>query len=300
MLENLIQLKLALVQQNLDSQITYFKGLEMKETQWLHIDKKFEISEERFSKYYDYSTVDEFIGEVNAYKINPSLIDYKDLIDLINQKGIRHTIFRREFSFTKKEKDNAEILNLNINPSAQESYSPDHEGIVCEHCKERVQFAQINNLHVKYKTIKKFDLSITYNGDTEIIVSEKLKDLFIHEAVTGVRFSHVYELNSNDVIEGFYHLRLDEGIGEVVEPPTIVEKDVKCIKCGFYHTFLCQTPYYFNKETWNGNDIFFTSDWFGSPPQYQGKSVIISQRLFKILKEYKIISYTDVEPSYLL
>ncbi|KQL39264.1 hypothetical protein AN960_09880 [Bacillus sp. FJAT-25509] len=270
----------------------------MIETQWIHIEKRFDITDITFKKYYVYTTFDDIVGEAIAYKIKTNSNEYSKFINFLVSNGIRFNIFRREYKFSKKEGEDSEILHLNICSDAKESYSPDHEGYVCEQCKEQVQFLQINNLQVKYLNIKKYDLSITYMGDTEIIISEKLKDIFIREGVTGIQFSNIFDLDSNDIIEGFYHLRLQEGIGDVVEP-SIVEKDVKCNSCGFYHTFLCQTPLYFLKDSWKGLDICFTSNWFGQPPSYQGKNIIISKRLYQILIKNNI-KRIEVQPSFLI
>ncbi|MFB5197416.1 hypothetical protein ACE198_21330 [Neobacillus sp. KR4-4] len=135
-------------------------------------------------------------------------------------------------------------------------------------------------------------------GDIEIIVSKRLKNILISENVTGIKFSSIYDIDTHEVIKDFYHLQLEIGIGEVVEP-SIVEIEKKCNKCGFYGKFLCQTPLYFEKDSWKELDMYFTLNWFGSPPITQGKWVIISQRLYRILIENNI-KYIDVQPAFLI
>jgi len=176
-------------------------------------------------------------------------------------------------------------------------FSPKHDSFICDNCNEHVQYLQINELFVKYKNIKKYDICVTYMGDTEIIISERLEGILISENVTGVKFSSIYNIDSLEVIKDFYHLQLDIGIGEVVEP-AIIEKEKKCNICG-YKKFLCPTPLYFKKESWKELDMSFTQNWFGSPPITQGKWVIISQRLYRILKENNI-KHIDVQPAFLI
>lgn len=270
----------------------------MKEKQWIHVKKKFGELIGNFNKYYSYSTFDEELGEVNAYVLLANSSEHNEFISLLNKEGFEFIIFRREYTFTKKEKENAEILKLHVGADGKDSFSPKHDGFICDNCNKHVQYLQIGELFVKYKNIKKYDICVTYMGDTEIIISERLKNILISENVTGIKFSSIYDIDTHEVIKDFYHLQLEIGIGEVIEP-AIVEKDKKCKECGFYGKFLCQTPLYFEKGTWKELDMSFTYNWFGSPPITQGKWVIISQRLYRILKENNI-KHIDVQPAFLV
>ncbi|MEQ8156581.1 MAG: hypothetical protein ABRQ25_17165 [Clostridiaceae bacterium] len=87
------------------------------------------------------------------------------------------------------------------------------------------------------------------------------------------------------------------GIGEVIEP-SIVRKKNLCSECGIYEEYLCQTPLYFKKKTWEALDICYTKNWFGGHPTYD-KGIIISNRLYKVLVENKI-KYVYFEPAYLV
>ncbi len=271
----------------------------MKETLWLHVPKtnRQELSE--WNEYYKYDTIDDKLGPVIAYSITTDNYAYFSLINRLQSRRIPYEVFRREYKFTKKEIDNAEILKLIIDGNAGESYSPEHEGNICPECGEEVPKQDINDLHVDYKQIKQYDISVTYMGDTEIIVSQKLKDLLSREGITGICFSPVFQLGKeNEIIPNYYHLKLEVGIGEVVQP-AIVDKDEKCCECGFYRKFLCQTPLYFEKGSWNGLDISYTDNWFGSPPRSQGKWVIISPKLYRVLKDNKVKLFS-VEPAFLI
>lgn len=137
----------------------------------------------------------------------------------------------------------------------------------------------------------------TYHGDTETIVSEKIKHLFNQEGITGVEFEPIYQIGKeNQVIEGFYHLILREGIGDVVEPSEIIKKDY-CPVCGFYDDFRCKTTLNFKRNTWKGLDICYTKNWFGGPPKF--KSLIISNKLYRVLEQNKI-KHVYFQPAYLI
>lgn len=271
----------------------------MKEKIWLHISQKNFMELNNWKSYHSYDTYDSNIGDVSAVSLFTESNDFKELIKVLENRNISFEVFRREYTFTKKEIVNAEILKLIVDGNAQNSFSPDHDGYTCPVCREKVQFKQVNNLQVDYKVIKKYDISTTYMGHTEIIVSERVKNILIKEQITGIRFVPVYQIGKvEEIIPEFHHLMLEEGIGEVVEP-SIVDKDIRCSKCGFYKKFLCQTPLNFKRNTWNNKDICFTENWFGAPPLSQGKWVIISKRLYSILKENKIKAFS-VEPAFFI
>lgn len=271
----------------------------MKEKLWINISKNYVEELDIWKSYYSYESYDNKIGAVSTYSLLSESSDFKSLFEFLTEKKIPYDIIRREYSFTKKEVGNAEILKLIVDGNAQNSFSSDHDGYICSFCGEKVQLAHINNLHVDYKAIKKYDISATYMGNTEIIVSKRLRNILVSNNVTGIQFFPVYQIGkSKEIIPTFYHLVLEEGTGQVIEP-SIVDKDVRCSKCGFYKKFLCQTPLNFKRNTWNGKDICLTENWFGSPPMSQGKWVIISKRLYYILMENKIKSFS-IEPAFLI
>jgi len=272
----------------------------MKEKVWIHIPKNFQRYLQPWIGYFSYETEDEDLGRSVAYSFITNNKKYENLIDLLKKQNIRYFIFRREYLFSKTEIENSEILKLKVFANAKNSYSSDHEGNICSACGEKVQKLYRHKLHVDYKNIRKYDISVTYSGDTEIIISDKVKDLMIKEKISGIEFYPVFQLGSeNQVINNFFHLKLSEGIGEVVEPSIVDRTEKKCSQCGFYKKFLCQTPLYFKRETWKQDDICYTLNWFGSPPYAQGKWVIISQRLYRILKDNKI-NFFSVEPSFFI
>ncbi|CAM3055316.1 hypothetical protein HAHI6034_01100 [Hathewaya histolytica] len=127
----------------------------------------------------------------------------------------------------------------------------------------------------------------TYVGGIETIVSEKVKLLFEKENVSGVEYEPIYQMGKeNKIVNGFYHLILHEGIGEIIEP-SIIEKGQLCHECGEYEYFLCKTLLNFNRETWKELDICYTQNWFGGSLS-KFKDIIISNKLYKILVENNI------------
>jgi hypothetical protein len=258
----------------------------LKEKVWINIPIKFKDTLTQWSEFFSYESEDDENGKLIVYSLNTDSKEYNNFISFLNKNHIYYYIFRRVYTFTKKEKDNAEILWFWTDDDAKDSYTPNHSDCACNKCGKKIPLITRNKLHVDFKKIRKYDIMSTYNGDIETIVSEKIRQIFIQENVTGIEFESIYQLGKeNKVIEGFYHLILKEGIGNVIEP-SIIKRQGFCSECGFYDEYICQTIVNFDRSTWEGLDICYTKDWFGGPPRF--KRLIISNKLYKILEQNKI------------
>jgi len=269
---------------------------QLKEKVWINISIKYKENLGDWNEFYSYESEDND-GKIIAYSFYTGSKEYVRFTKYLKEKNIYYYVFRRVYTFTKKEKNNAEILWFWTDDDARDSYVPDSLDNVCNECGKRLPFAARTRLHVDYKKIRKYDIMSTYNGDTETIVSERLRKIFIQEGITGVKFEPIYQLGKeNNIIEGFYHLVIREGIGDIVEP-SIINKKGLCPKCGFYDEYICQTISNFYRNTWEGLDICYTKNWFGGPPKF--KRVIISNKLYKVLEENKIKN-VYFQPAYLV
>lgn len=266
----------------------------MKEKVWLHIPNKSKVYLQNWDKYYAYQ-----YGEYDAYALLTNNRDYKALISKLHENGISYIVFRREYSFSKNEKENAEILRLIINGEAKDSEYVAGETLRCECCGHKLPQNNSGKLYVDYCNIKKHDISVTYIGYREIIVSERLRRLIEKFSVLNAEFRDIYQINKPDErITGYYHLCLDYGFGNVIEP-TIVEKGTKCDCCGYYDKFLRLSPLTFRHSEWSSLDMCFTKDWFGQPPYKQSHAVIITQNMYRAMLESNIKGIS-VEPAFLV
>jgi hypothetical protein len=275
----------------------------MKETIWIYLAREYEKQLEDWRSYNAYYTENSDWGELVAFRFITSEIGYKTFTGYLNQNNIEHFVFRREYSFTKSEKAKAEILELIVDGVADNSDSPESFYYDCKVCGRKVKKLSRGSVHANYKYIKKYDLTESYapNG-AEIFVSERLREVFIKEDITGASFQPVYDIRTNKQIEGFYNIILREGIGEII-PPSIVDIGNKCQGCGLYDKFSVKGLLYFSRKTWDGLDICYTSNWLGysykRKDSYnpESKSIIISQRLYRILNTYKIKLFS-VRPAF--
>lgn len=258
----------------------------MKEKVWINIPIKYKDLLSEWSVFFSYESEDDENGKLIVYSLDTDSNEYNNFVSFLHENHIYYYIFRRLYTFTKREKDNAEILWLWTDDDAEDSYTPNYSQCVCNKCGRPIPIIASCKLHVDVKKIKRFDFMSTYNGDIETIVSEKIRQIFIQEKITGVDFEPIYQLGKeNKIIEGFYHLILKEGIGHVTEP-SIIKKQGYCSECGFYDEYICQTLLNFDRSSWEGLDICYAKDWFGSPPKF--KRLIVSNKLFKVLEQNKI------------
>jgi hypothetical protein len=249
-----------------------------------------------WSDFYSYESEDDENGKLAVYSLYTDLKEYDSFIKFLLSNSIYYYVFRRVYTFTKAEKDNSEILWLCTDDDAKDSYTQEYDKCICNKCGKKLPRVTEGKLQVDFKKIKKYDIMSTYNGDIETIVSEKVRQLFIQEKITGVEFKPIYQIGKKDVaIEGFYHLILKEGIGHVIEPSIVKKRDF-CSECGFFDEYICQTILNFDRSTWIGLDICYTKDWFGGPPNF--KRLIISNRLYKVLEQNKIKN-VYFQPAYL-
>jgi len=265
----------------------------MKEIIWIHVPKQYKDKLVLFNKFYSY----DYAGDI-AFRLINSTKHYHNMIDFIEQENINYEVFRREFVFSKLDIERSNILRLVIDGQAKDSSFCGDNNDVCSCCSYKMPIAIKCKLQVDLVNIKKYDISMTYSGEDEIIISKRLKEILIENNVDDIEFHPVYDLrDSAKVISDYYHLILHVGIGEVIEP-TITVKDNKCPCCGHYDELLIQSPLCFKDETWNRNDMCYTKEWFGNMPN-QTKEIIISQRLYKILLEHKVKGFS-VHPAFLV
>jgi len=269
--------------------------LTLKEKVWVNIPMNYREMLSDWSQFFVYESEDEENGKLVVYSFYTNTKEYCHFDQFLKENTIKHYIFRRVYTFTKREKDNAEILWFWTDDDAKESFTPEPIYHLCEACGKKIPNLDRHRLHVDYNKIKKVDFMSTYQGDTETIVSERIKQLFEQEGITGVGFDPIYQIGKeNQVIEAFYHLILQEGIGDVVEPSEIIKKGF-CPVCGRYDESTFQTTLNFNRNTWKGLDICYTKNWFGGPPKF--KLLIITNKLYKVLEQNKI-KYVYFQPAY--
>ncbi len=269
----------------------------MKERIWMNIPIMYRDILSDWSDFFAYESEDKKYGKLVVYRFSTDTKEYDRFKKLLEVNDVQYYIFRRVYNFTKSEKSKAEILQFWTDDDAKESYSPPQINRVCQTCGKTIPSINRDRLYVDFKKIKKYDIMCTYDGDVEMIVSEKIKQLFSQENISGAEFKPLYQLGKeNELIQGFYHLTTSEGIGNVIEPSEVI-KNGFCPVCGLYNEYRCKTTLNFDRETWKGLDICYTNNWFGAPPEF--KIVIISNRLYKVLEQNKV-KHAYFQPCYFI
>lgn len=249
----------------------------------------------KLKKWKKYIVFERKFNKEIAYKFIEGSSEHKDFLDYVKQEKIDYEILNNEYEFTTEDLVNAEILRFSILPRLNDSSNPNNL-TMCSNCGKIMIIKDYSKDKLIVNEDKlKYDFSSLYYSDNEIIVSKNIKELFIKENVTGCTYNYIYNIDG-ELIEDYYYLKIEEGIGELIAPTLNVKKD-KCIKCNRYKINLIKSVMYFNYKSWKGYDICYTQEWYGDPPSTQTKIIIISNKLYKILKKYKIDFY--VEPAFL-
>jgi len=271
----------------------------MKQFLWIHIPvNDVKLLDGSLGKP-EYESFDNDFGKVEAFKIINSYFDDEITFNNLKSMGVRYSVFRREYKFSKKEIENAEILVMKIDDCAKGSGSEEHKGVLCNECGlNYLSIRDTCSLFLNSLFLKKVDICCTYMGESELLVSQQLADELVNKFNISGRFEQIYDYRKGDCINSHKRLILEEGIGSVIFP-SIVEKGGHCQNCDTYDTYLCQTPLFFKRNEWGGKSICYTKDWFGQPRLSQGKTIIINSEMYRFLRDKKIKS-VSFEPAFLI
>ncbi|MEQ8156580.1 MAG: hypothetical protein ABRQ25_17160 [Clostridiaceae bacterium] len=155
----------------------------MKEKVWINIPAKYKDKLSQWVDFFGYDSEDEN-GKLVVYRFLTDSKEYEQITYFLQQKNINFYIFRREYAFTKKEKDNAQILRLRIDDDAKDSCYLEDDMHRCSKCNRLIPQVQRKELHVDYKKIKKYDFMVTYEGTVETIVSDKVRQILLRENIS--------------------------------------------------------------------------------------------------------------------
>lgn len=187
----------------------------------------------------------------------------------------------------KKDITNAQILKLHLYRSAENYFDYKTDRIKCDKCNKMINM-QNESIILNRKIKTKYDIFTNYLGMEEIIVSEKLKNIFELENINCVSYDPIYYKNKGNIIAGYYHLKIPETEMELIEPTILVQSGY-CDKCKRYNTQLIKSVMYFNGEKYHNEDMTYTKEWFGGDSKRrQNKNVIISKNMYEILERNNI------------
>ncbi|MFC4779304.1 hypothetical protein ACFO9Q_21125 [Paenibacillus sp. GCM10023252] len=270
----------------------------MQERVWIHVPEIHQQELERWKEYLKYHTVDMELGRVAVYEFITNKTEDLNFKQFTKERNIRCIVSRREYSFTKAEKDQADILYLIIDGNGGDSTSDESLYYTCPTCMYEVRKVNRSRVRVDYKEVSKYDICISYLPNCEVVVSQKLIDLMVGEKISGYETTPIYQTGTDEVIPNFYQLLLNTGLGEAVAP-TIVERGIRCVDCGFYTRNLIKSLLHYKKLESRSYDICYASDWYGDiyRNKYVGsRAIVISQKLYRIMKENKIRAFS-VQPA---
>ncbi len=174
----------------------------------------------------------------------------------------------------------------------------------------RTELAQVRDLLVKTHKMGKRDLSLTYSF--EVICSPRLIELFKDAGLTGFATRAVWDYRKSYQGEPpLFQLVVTNVLPPMLSPPTEFENIQHCEVCGRTSQYLKhthwwgkiqyreETPIYYPRRVLEGaKDFNRTAEYFADLA-VATPYVIISQRVYRLLREQKVKGWT-VEPVYLV
>ncbi len=270
----------------------------MKETIWISVPTELDNVFEPWQNHVSFRRSGAGTGDITVYKLHVGSSAYDGFSAVLSERCIPSRVDRREYSFTKAELLQAEIVRFA--PQEMDDSESVCDQRVCPGCRETMPPVYTRGLSALPGALKKRDIVSTYVPNRELIVSDRMRSL-LESYSNAYSFDPVFHLRHRDrVIPGYSQLRVPVGIGRVVDP-TIVERGELCPECGLYSKFLCLTLLYFERETWSGLPLCYTQDFFGgSPKRFEGRKLIASREFYRSLLEHRMTGFWVTVPAYLV
>lgn len=178
----------------------------------------------------------------------------------------------------------------------------------CATCGAPLQ--QVRDMWVDATNMGERDLSLTYSF--EIILSERLARLFQEAGLTGFRLhpvQHCWRPYPGESV--LYQLVVTHTLPAMASPPTEFEEVKHCPECGTTTRYLKHTHYWGKIRYYEDTDVYYTrealkgaedfnrtAELFGEP-RIAKPWILISQRVYRLLKEHKVKGWAAV-PVYLV
>jgi hypothetical protein len=248
---------------------------------------------------------------------DPNLIKFVDTYKRVTGNPLNWTGTIRKY--TKRELENAEILRLIIaatfEPAGEEVGTVYDYSKACPKCGAgRIQKSE---LILDLRKIRrccgesydsKYDIAKTISYD-EWVVSERFKRIVEENQITGCEFLPVrhYSKRAKN-LPTVYQLKVTSSVGETAEQtkfgknPFDLDPEGK-FRCPEHNVsgLNIVSELYIKRENWDGSDIAITRNLIGggAANAYPMPLIIISQKLYRLLKENKMKGF-KVEVAHLV
>lgn len=226
-----------------------------------------------------------------------------------------------EAVYTQRELEQSEILKLSVSDAGLggNTYAQVYDGTACETCGVFKIHQQLRNAVTDLSKATK-DLVSTVNFQ-ERLVSERLRRLLENAGVEGVEFRPVEHARlSRPVKRSYFQLLVHNVLGPLLAPRHVWTR--RCPSCGRESDAQDKgieqpdpwtkiyrwnpgpwSEMHFARTSYRGWDLMRTDVMFGAPlspsqPAPQFPDLLISQRLYRLLRQHKITGY-EVQPAHL-
>lgn len=137
--------------------------------------------------------------------------------------------------------------------------------------------------------------------EDELFISDYATDIFKENNVDGVEFLPVKKYRKNEVINGVYQIKITESLDKCFAPDNSdIRKINTCSQCGrISYLKKGETILKFKNESFNDNfDFIKTYEYFGEV--VTGKIIVVSNKIYRLIKENKIDRGLVFEPIHLI
>ena len=226
---------------------------------------------------------------------------------------------RVEHRYARQELEAADLLVWSpTNQAIEDDYYDLHEdgyqgGPCASHTRCRVcraELQQVRDLAVNKALVRGKDVSLTYSF--EVILSERVAQLFQEQGLTGLGLRPVRHYKKPYEGEpALYQLVVTNVLPTMASPPTEFERVRECSTCGRRSQFLKHEQWWGKIRYIDDTDIYYpchvskivkdfnhTAENFGELPA-GGPYVIITQQVYRLLREHKVKNWTAV-PVYMI
>ena len=213
--------------------------------------------------------------------------EFIELHEVCARNNVRLIHDRFEMEYTKAELENAKYLNIRLD-SYCSSFPKEYGTIYSYDCKCKCCGSgkeQVSELIIDKTKMGKKDISKTYDHD--VIVSQKLHDIFLENNITGASFREVRHRSKKMKDEPVLYQLLATSNLPPMNNKSVFYKEKFCECCQKSGLFLQTLPHYTEEALKEAKDINYTYEYFGGG--WAGSPyIIVSQKVYRLIRDNKI------------
>ena len=210
---------------------------------------------------------------------------YQQMKDFLDSSKISY-IYNEQADFEPKEYRNAELLSCVGSQINDWGYEYDTRYEILSGCDDRDCPSiekQVSPVHLDTRKFGNHDFKMLLSR--EFIISKRFRDLIETQGLTGCDFAPVMHRKTNQASPDIFQLIVTNVLPDIA--PEFKRENIQCDKCGTQVLIRRDWLYSYHKSALkNIMDFNLTKEYFSVTYPY--RVLIISQKVYQLIKEYKI------------